>query len=148
MNKIMEKTKRKSMSESAKIDRVHERLTEISKYIQQNKTITDINSIGKAVSIDTGFVSYLKNNNIIIRNNSNYFTWNKTIPLSVYPLAKTCYDNYYKVKTLKQIRNKNTESVAKITAKTSTRKYTKKTITTPTNDYWNFLGGLIKIKKW
>jgi hypothetical protein len=49
---------------------------------------------------------------------------------------------------LKQIRNKNTESVAKITAKTSTRKYTKKTITTPTNDYWNFLGGLIKIKKW
>jgi hypothetical protein len=138
---------KKQMSESDKVDRVYERLIQLSKYLQKNKSDRSCTIIAKNNNIDVGFVSYLKNNNIIISNASGNYVWNKSIPLSTYPLAKTCYDNYYKIKSLKQDKFKNTIIVTKETPKLK-RNYNKKSIEKPGNNYWNFLGGLVKIKKW
>jgi hypothetical protein len=138
---------KKQMNESDKVDRVYNRLVQISEFLQKNKSETSCNIIANTINIDAGFISYLKNQKLIVTNSSGYYMWNKSVPLSTYPLAKTCYDNYYKVKSLKQDKVKNTVTVTKEKPKVK-RSYNKKSIEKPGNNYWNFLGGLIKIKKW
>ena len=138
---------RKQMNESDKVDRVYNRLVQISEFLQKNKSETSCNSIANTINIDSGFVSYLKHQKLIVTNSSGYYMWNKSVPLSTYPLAKTCYDNYYKIKSLKQTKIRNTITVVEETPKLK-RNYNKKSIEKPGNNYWNFLGGLIKIKKW
>lgn len=142
---------RKQMSESDKVDRVYDRLSQISKYLQENKSITSLNVLASTINVDCGFITYLKNNSIISTNSSGYYIWNKTIPLSTYPLAKTCYDNYYKIKSLKQNKARNVSKntvVVKNEKTRSKRRNTYKTIEKSNDNYWSFLGGLIKIKKW
>lgn len=138
---------RKQINESDKVDRVYNRLVQISEFLQKNKSETNCNNIANTINIDSGFISYLKNQKLIVTNSSGYYMWNKSVPLSTYPLAKTCYDNYYKIKSLKQTKIRNTVTVVEEKPKVK-RSYNKKSIEKPGNNYWNFLGGLVKIKKW
>ena len=131
------------MIESEKVNRVYERLVKINYALNTTSDVQNLIALGQSLNVDSGFILYLKREGIIKYNNTrNTYVWNKSIPVTSNPLAVTCYNEYYKVKSDKQnLKRKAVVNKVKSTIKVSKKK------TVKTEKYWSLFNGFLKVKK-